>query len=231
VAAGEPRAVISGPTSGAVGAAILLDLQGSASDPEFPLQVQIAPADAARPALRLWFDAQQQPGLAVLTAPRAGQYTVVVIAGGKPAGSDKLAYATAVWPVQVSATPTPPVPIPDPPVPPLPPIPIPPAPLPTPTGKLWGVLIVPAAPTAGQAALRTSPAIRTGFAGFKDTFFASYLGTEAEVSGPKWQANLAAAGALPVVLWIDAAGAVVKSTPAATEAAILADLRALRGGN
>lgn len=224
----EPRAVISGPTTGTVGAPILLDLGGSASDPAFPLQVEVATADEFKPALRVWFDAAQQPGLAVFTAPRSGSYTVVVVAIGTPAGADKPATRVAAWPLAIA--PFKPDPLPPAPPGPTPPTPDPLPPAPPVAGKVWGVLIVPASPSFAQAALRTSAAIRAAFAATKDTYLSSYLDGEAEVASAKWRQAIVAAGPLPVVLWIDEAGKVIRATAPATEPAILGDLKAIRGG-
>lgn len=226
--AAEPKAVVTGPTTATVGQAVLLDLGGSASDPEYPLQVEVAGDGEFKPTLRVWFDASQKPGLAVLTAPRAGSYTVVVVAIGKPDGSDKTLTRIAAWPITIE--PIAPAPRPDPEPPgPIPPDPVPPGPTPV-TGKLWGTLVLPAFPTVAEASLRTDPDIRAAFTA-KNATFRNYLAIEQEMDKPGWKAALTAAGGPPVVLWQNESGKVVKSTAGATEAKILADLTALRGGN
>lgn len=227
--AAEPKATISGPTTATVGQAVLLDLGGSASDPEYPLQVEVAGDGEFKPTLRLWYDATAKPGLAVLTAPRTGSYTVVVVAIGKPEGSDKTLTRIAAWPLTIEPIAPAPKPDPDPPGP-IPPDPIPPGPTPV-TGKLWGVLIVPDSPSPEQSALRTDPDIRKAFAAAKDTWLSFNLASESEVSGINWKTALANAGGPPAVLWMTDGGKILKSTPKATEASILADLKALRGGN
>jgi hypothetical protein len=222
----EPKASIVGPTTATVGQPVLLDLGGSASDPEYPLQVEVAGEGDFKPTLRLWYDASQKPGLAVLTAPRAGSYTVVVVAIGKPEGSDKTLTRIAAWPLTVEPiAPAPKPPGPD----PVPPDPVPPAPGPI-TGSLWGVLVLPDLPSVPEAALRTSLAIRSAFAA-KNTTFRSYLASESEIQSAGWKAALTAAGGAPAVLWLTDGGKIVKTTAGATEAKILADLKALRGGN
>jgi hypothetical protein len=227
VFAADPLAHITGPTTATVGVPVLLDVSGSATDADYPLQVEIAGADDLKPALRLWYDSAGKPGLAVLTAPRPGTFTVVVVAIGTPDKASKPITRIAAWPIEV--TPIPPAPEPTPPTPG--PGPSPPAPTPTPVaGKLWGVLVVPDSPTVVQAALRTDPDIRAAFTA-KNAYLRSYLASESEVSGPNWKTALASAGGPPAVLWIGEDGKLVKTTPAATEATILADLKALRGGN
>jgi hypothetical protein len=232
-AADEPKATITGPTTAVVGAPVLLDLGGSASDPEFPLQVEVAGDSEFKPQLRVWLDSvSTKPGLAVLVAPRPGQYTVVVVAIGKPANADKAVTRIAAWPVEI--TPIPPAPEPPPAPGPGPtPGPTPPPPAPVPpvvAGKLWAVLVVPDLPSQAEAALRTSPTIRATMV-VKGAFFRSYLASESEIATPAWKAAIAAAGTLPAVVWITEDKHVVKVTPAATEPAILADLKALKGGN
>lgn len=228
--AAEPKAVISGPTTATVGTPVLLDLGGSQSDPEYPLQVEVAGDGEFKPALRLWYDASAKPGLAVLTAPRTGNYTVVVVAIGKPEGADKTATKIAAWPISIepiAPAPKPPDPGPEP--GPTPPDPVPPGPSPV-AGKLWGVLVLPDLPTYAEASLRTDPEIRGAFTA-KNTTFRSYLAGEQEIQSSTWKSALAAAGGPPAVLWIAEGGKVVASTKAATEEKILADLKTLRGGN
>lgn len=225
----EPKAVISGPTSAVVGTEVNLSLGGSAADPEFPLQVVIAGDAEFKPSLRVWLDdVTIKPGLAVLTAPRPGSYTVVVVAIGKPEGSDKTLTRIAAWPIEITAIPPAPRPDPDPPGP-NPPDPKPPTPGPV-TGKLWGVLVLPDLPSVAEAALRTDPDIRAAFAA-KDTIFRSYLASEQEIQAPGWKAALAAAGGPPAVLWQVESGRIVAHTKAADEAGILAGLKIVRGGN
>lgn len=224
----EPKASIVGPTSATVGTPVLLDLGGSASDPEYPLQVEVAGDGEFRPTLRLWYDATAKPGLAVLTAPRTGSYTVVVVAIGKPEGSDKTLTRIAAWPITIEPIAPAPKPDPEPPGP-IPPDPVPPGPSPV-TGKLWGTLVLPAFPSVAEASLRTDPDIRAAFTA-KNATFRNYLAIEQEMDKPGWKAALAAAGGPPAVLWQNESGKVVKSTTGATEAKILADLKALRGGN
>jgi hypothetical protein len=225
--AADPLAHISGPTTAVVGTPVLLDVSGSATDPDYPLQVEIAGSDDLKPTLRLWYDSTAKPGLAVLTAPRPGTYTVVVVAIGKPDKADKPVTRIAAWPVEV--TPIPPAP--KPPEPEPGPGPNPPSPTPTPVaGKLWGSLILPDLPTPAQAALRTSADLRSAFSA-KNTFFRAYLAGESEVATPGWQAAITAAGGAPVVLWMNETGKVVRTTPAPTVEKIKADLQSLRGGN
>lgn len=224
----EPLAVISGPTSATVGAPVLLDLGGSASDPEYPLQVEVAGTGEFQPTLRLWYDASAKPGLAVLVAPRPGKYTVVVVAIGATK-EGKPATKIAAWPITIEPIAPAPKPDPDPPGP-TPPDPVPPGPTPV-AGKLWGTLIVPDLPSVAESALRTDPEIRAAFAAAKDTFLRSYLASEQEIQGAGWKTALAAAGGAPAVLWVTEDGKVVRTTKAATEESILADLKALRGGN
>lgn len=224
----EPKAVVSGPTTATVGTPVLLDLGGSASDPEYPLQVEVAGEGDFKPTLRLWYDATAKPGLAVLTAPRTGSYTVVVVAIGKPEGSDKTLTRIAAWPLTIEPIAPAPKPDPEPPGP-IPPDPIPPGPTPV-TGKLWGVLVLPDLPSVPEAALRTDPDIRAAFAA-KNTTFRSYLASEQEIQSAGWKAALTTAGGAPAVLWMTDGGKVVKTTAGATEEKILADLKALRGGN
>lgn len=235
--ADEPKAIITGPTTALVGAPVLLDLGGSASDPEFPLQVEVAGDGQFKPTLRVWLDSvSTKPGLAVMVAPRPGQYTVVVVAIGKPANADKSVTKIAAWPVEITPIPPAPEPTPTPgpgpgPTPgPGPNPPPPPPPAPVVAGKLWGVLVVPDLPTQAEAALRTSPAIRAAFAS-KNAFYRSYLASESEIATPAWKAAIAAAGTLPAVVWITEDKRIAKVTPGATEASILADLKALKGGN
>lgn len=226
--AAEPKVVISGPTTAVVGTPVLLDLGGSQSDPEYPLQVEVAGDGEFKPALRLWYDASAKPGLAVLTAPRIGNYTVVVVAIGKPEGADKTATKIAAWPISIEPIAPAPKPDPDPPGP-TPPDPVPPGPSPV-TGKLWGVLVLPDLPSYAEASLRTDPDIRGAFTA-KNATFRSYLAGEQEIQSSTWKTALAAAGGPPAVLWIAEGGKVVASTKAATEEKILADLKTLRGGN
>lgn len=225
--AAEPKAVVIGPTTATVGAPVLLDLSGSVSDPEYPLQVEVAGDGDFKPTLRVWFDASAKPGLAVLTAPRPGSYTVVVVAIGKPDGTDKTLTRIAAWPISIE--PIAPAPKPPDPPGPTPPDPVPPGPGPV-TGKLWGVLVLPDLPSVAEAALRTDPDIRSAFAA-RNATFRIYLASEQELAKGGWQAALSAAGGPPAVLWQTETGKIIANTKAATEEKILADLKTLRGGN
>lgn len=224
--AAAPVASITGPTTATVGQPVMLDLAGSTSDADFPLQVEVAGDSEFKPTLRVWYDRDGKPGLAVLTAPRVGNYTVVVVAIGKPEGAQTSVMRIAAWPIEI----TPIAPAPKPPEPGPGPDPQPPTPEPSPVaGKLWGVLVVPDLPSPAEAALRTDPDIRTAFAAKPDTFLRSYLASEQEVQGAGWKAALTSAGGAPAVLWIGEGGKLVKTTAQATEASILADLKSLRG--
>lgn len=223
--AAEPKAVISGPTTATVGQSVLLDVGGSSTDADFPLQVEVAGEGEFRPTLRLWYDAAGKPGLAVLTAPRPGNYTVVVVAIGKPEGAQLNVTRIAAWPIAVDPIAPPPKPDPE-------PGPKPPDPEPGPSpvaGKLWGVLILPDLPSPSEAALRTDAEVRKAFAEVNTTF-RSYLASEQEVQGAGYKASITSAGGAPAVVWIAEGGKVVKTTAKASKDAILADLKALRGG-
>jgi hypothetical protein len=223
--AAEPRAGITGPTTGFVNQQILLDLSSSVYDRETPLQVKAAGLDV--PSIRVYFDEAGKAALAVVTPPRPGLYHVIVFAIGKKDGAAVPSFDFTAWPIEVSLPGPAPKP-PDPPGPgPEPPPPVPPGPTPV-AGNLWGVLVLPDLPSASEAALRTSPALRAAFASAPANY-RSYLASEPELQVAGWKAALAAAGPPPVVLWIGDGGKIHRVTKAATEATVMADLKSLRG--
>jgi len=222
--AAKPKAEITGPTTALAGERVLLDVSGSASDAETPLQVKVVGAGDT-PSIRLWYDEGRKPGLAVFTAPRPGSYVVVVVAMGKEDGAAIPTFDFSPWPLEITLPGPAPKPDPNPPPPPPPPNPDPP-PI---AGNLWGVLVLPELPSAKESALRTSPTLRAAFTA-SNAHYRSYLASESEVQGAAWKAALAAAGGPPVVLWMGDAGKLLKTTKVADEAGVLADLKALRGG-
>ncbi len=216
----EPVVKLKGPSTAATGTPFYLDVAGTVSDK--PLKVRAAGPDAAK--IRVWYDESRNPGLVEMVVQKPGSYLIVVLATGKAEGETDSAVDFAPWAVTVSGTaPKPPPPGPDPPKPPDPPAPAPVS------GKLYGMLVLPAAHTGQQAAIRTDPAVRAGFAS-NNAFFSSYLESESEVvNTPYWRESIAAAGGAPCILWFDSAGKLVGSSKDVSAAGIVGQLRALRG--
>jgi hypothetical protein len=226
--AAEPVAKITGPTSAMVGDRILLDVSGSASDPDMPLQVQAIGPE--QPSTRVWFDEAQKPGLVVMTAGKPGTYILIVIATGTVGEKPVPTFRFASWAVTVAPVgPAPKPPAPDPPTPPGPVPPPQPPPGPTPVqGRLWGMLVIPGFPSVGEASLRTNRNVRQAFADNK-IFFSSYLNTEPETELPDRKGAIAAVGGPPCILWIDETGKIIRATKVMNESTIIADARAIRG--
>jgi len=120
--AGEPKAVIEGPTDAGPGGVTLLDGRKSAADLGQPLRWKLINADV--PFLTFDKDGRKDVFCFLPAAP-PGVYRFALIALGKPDTSD-LTADVAVHEVQVSVTPTPP---------PQPPTPTP-SPTPTPVSAM-----------------------------------------------------------------------------------------------
>lgn len=107
-----------------------------------------------------------------------------------------------------------------------------PAPIPVVTsyaGPLWAVAVLPDPPTTALAALQSSTSIRTALDADGLAYWHTYLAGQNAVSTPAWKARIAKVGPPPVVLWMDAQGGLLKTTPSPTEASVLSDLKAVRG--
>lgn len=220
----EPKAEVLGPTNVAVGAEFFVTFEGSVSDEPIDFDQAIIAGPAQ---VRFYNDAGGKPALALISLNRPGLYRFAVVATGKvgdPAKS-KRSYAF----LDVIAGDVSPAPI------PVPPGPTPPPPTPDPapeayTGQLWGVLVVPENPTAAQAALRTSKTLRQAFAD-RGTLFHSYeVGANAaELGSPGW-AKLLSDTPPPAVYWVKPDHSLARpGTKATDEAAILSDLKLIRG--
>jgi hypothetical protein len=209
----EPHVEIKGPSTATAGVACYLDISGTIT--EKPLKVRSQGPGVL--TIRIWYDDQRQPGLVEMTAPSAGDYWIFVVATAKINGENEQDFAP--WKVTVGGT----GPRPPPPTPPIPPGPTPVA------GKLWGLLVLPTYHTAPEAALRTSRVIRQAFADNK-VYFASYLLTESEIQTPERLAAIRSVDGPPCVLWIGENGKIIKVTTITSEASVVADVRAIRGG-
>lgn len=159
----EPRAIIRGPKTGAVGERLHYELDGSASDA--PLRVSLsvdAEEGSDAETLKLWYDKAGKPGLAIVVPPAPGSYLLIVTARGTPEGQAEAQEVTAHRLVMVGQQPTPPSP--PGPVPPTPPGPTPPSPVPIPGTGLRVLVVYESADVSklppGQVAVLYSKTLR-----------------------------------------------------------------------
>lgn len=115
--AAEPIAKVAGDKSADPGRVVTLNVTGSASDAETPLQVQVI--GPGTPTTEILYDAERRPARLEVTPAVAGRYFLFVVATGKPDGASSPKVVVAPWVLEVGT------PAPDPPPPPPPPPPVP----------------------------------------------------------------------------------------------------------
>jgi hypothetical protein len=212
-----PAAVVKAKPTVASGAAVFLDGSGSTSAGPL-LWKQIAGPEA------FWttFDKDSRRSVALLIpAPEDGLYRFALIATGTPSGGDVPIDVGVVDVTVGGAAPSP--------VPPPGPGPTPPPPAPTPaiSGTIWVSYVAPASPTVAQAALRTSPTLRSGLAALQAQF-RTYQDGQAELDALGMAAQARSLGT-PCAIVQGPDGKVLASIKAPDEATILSTVAKFRG--